>query len=205
MQAYKLFFFLPTLRLKLQRRWATSTHTNNGDGIVTSNKNDRLSIDKDTSTRVASQIKTVTSLFLELVKSTTPSIKQSISNLTKRNPFANLQTENKDQFGQAEKALEQNGSESKTGIPSYFDLLGRSKEKTVDAAIPRWKVKRKTISQESVDARTKHVVSAVAKAITKPSLTVRLEDLCQHLFQYPQAKSLATRVITNKINTNFLK
>lgn len=186
-------FLIHSSRLKLQRRWAASTHTNSGDGIVSANKNDRgLSIDKDASTRVASQIKTVTSLFMELVKTTTPSFKQSISNLTKINPFANLQTEKKDQSGQADKVLEQkNGSESK---PSYFDLLGRSKEKTVDAAIPRWKVKRKTVSQESVDARTKHVVSAVAKAITRPSLTIRLDDLCQHLFQYPQAKSLASRV-----------
>lgn len=187
--------------MRLQKRWATSTtHTNTGEGIVAANKNDRLSDDKDSSTRVASQIKTVASLFMELVKTTTPSFKQSISNLTKRNPFASLQVENKDHLRHADKALEQkNGSEPKTGIPSYFDILGRSKEKTVDAAIPRWKVKRKTISQESVDARTKHVVSAVAKAVTKPSLTVRLEDLCQHLFQYPQAKSLASRVTSNAL------
>lgn len=181
-------------RLRLHRHWATSTHTNSGEGIVTTNKNDRLTIDKDAPTRVASQIKTVTSLFVELVKSNTPSIKLSVSNFTKRIPFQSFQVSNKDQVRHADKAIEQNNvSEAKTGIPSYFDLLGR-KEKTVEAAIPLWKVKRKPFSQESVDTRTKHVVSAVAKAVTKSSLMTRLDDLCQHLFQYPQSKSLASRV-----------
>ena len=191
-----LLWFPDFNRLKLQqRRWGNSAHTNNSEGIVTA-KNETL-MAKDSTTRVATQIKTVTSLFVELVKSTTPSFQVSLANLTKRIPsFPSFQTsdKNKDKIGHVDKSEQQLGSESKTGIPSYFDILARNKDKLPEAAIPRWKVQRKTVSQDSIDARTKHVVSAVAKSVSQSSLLVRLDDFCNHLFQYPQAKSLASRV-----------
>ena len=85
------------------------------------------------------------------------------------------------------------------GMPQFLSSLNKPSgnnqpPKDAAALIPLWKVKRKSVSQESIDNRTKHVVAAVAKAISKPSLLVRLEDLSQHLFQYPEAKSLAARV-----------
>lgn len=182
-------------RLKLQRRWGSSTHTNSAGSIMAA-KNETIPLNKESSTRVSSQIKTVISLFAELVKTSTPSFDFSLSNLTKRAPFQNLQTDkSKDNDLHTNKNLEQkDGSESRTGIPLYFDILGRKQGGKTVGAIPQWKIKRKTVSQESIDARTKHVVSAVAKAVTKSSLLVRLEDFCRHMFEYPQAKSLASRV-----------
>lgn len=177
-----------------QRRWGSSTHTNGAGGIIAT-KNETIPLNKESSARVSSQIKTVISLFVELVKTNTPSFEFSLSNLTKRPPFPNLQTDkSKDNVTNSNKNMEQkDGSESKSGIPSYFDILGRKKEEKTVGAIPQWKIKRKAVSQESIDARTKHVVSAVAKAVTKSSLLVRLEDFCRHMFEYPQAKSLASR------------
>ena len=68
-------------------------------------------------------------------------------------------------------------------------------EKLVE--VPKWKVRRRSIvAQESIDNRTKHIISAVTKAVSTPSLHNRLEDFCGHLFKYPQAKSLASRVST---------
>lgn len=144
---------------------------------------------------------------MELVKTNSPSIKLSLSDLAKKMPFSNFQIsiDRGAQSGNVDSKLEhQDKTEAakSSGIPSYFDLLRVKAEVKDDETIPRWKVKRKTISQESVDARTKHVVSAVAKAVSQSSLVMRLEDFCNHLFQYPQAKSLASRVmkeLTTKI------
>ncbi|XP_046444483.1 calcium-independent phospholipase A2-gamma-like isoform X2 [Daphnia pulex] len=178
-------------RLKVQKR-GSSSHTNNNGEIVTA-KGQTISLNKDSTTRVTSQFKTITTLFVELVKTNTPSFDLSLSSLAKRLPFQNVQTDiPKDNIAN-KKLEEKDGVEVKTGIPSYFDILGRKKEEKKEAAIPQWKIKRKAVSQESVDARTKHVVSAVAKAVTKSSLLVRLEDFCHHLFQYPAAKSVASR------------
>lgn len=165
-----------------------------------------MSISKDTQTRVTTQIKTVTSLFMELVKTNTPSFNISLSNFAKKLPFQNFPASknSESQAGSVNQRLDSKSkTETKSGIPSYFDLLKVKTENTNEEAIPRWKVKRKTISQESIDARTKHVVSAVAKATTQSSLLMRLEELCNHLFQYPQAKSLASRV-TYKFKKLFL-
>lgn len=176
----------------MQKR-GSSSHTNNNGEIVTA-KGQTISLNKDSTTRVTSQFKTITTLFVELVKTNTSSFDLSLSSLAKRLPFQNVQTDiPKDNIAN-KKLEEKDGVEVKTGIPSYFDIMGRKKEEKKEAAIPQWKIKRKAVSQESVDARTKHVVSAVAKAVTKSSLLVRLEDFCHHLFQYPAAKSVASRV-----------
>jgi len=151
---------------------------------------------------VTSQIKTVASLFANLVRSTAPSLQDSLSTFAKNAALfatASEKTNGKNSIIKSEE-LNSNSTEKKTTsyFPLYFDLMGRSslnKVKTeAPPAVPHWKLKRKAITQESIDARTKHCISAVAKAVTQPSLLVRLEDFCQHLFNYPQAKSLAARV-----------
>lgn len=187
--------------MRLQKR-CYSSHANSGEGIVAS-KTEALAMSKNVPARTASQIKSLTSLFVELVKTTTPSFQISLSNLTKRIPFPNFQTDdNVNNKVDADKSAEQNnGPEIKTSKSSYFDLLVRSKEKSTAPTVPHWKLKKKAICQESIDARTKYVVSAVAKAGSKSSLLMRLEDLCRHLFQYPQAKSLASRVRLLVFNT----
>lgn len=163
---------------------------NGAEGIITTSKNDAITVTKPVPTSVNNQIKTVTSLFFDIVKTATPSVQQSLTELTKKiNPFSSTQT------ATAAKAEEEVArSESGTSLPSYFDIIGRSKEKAAAPVIPLWKLKKRAATQESIDARTKHVVSAVTKAITKTSLLLRLEDLSNHLFQFPEAKSLAARV-----------
>jgi hypothetical protein len=187
-------------RLRLQKR-GSSSHPNNNGEIVTS-KGETIALNKESTTRVTSQFKTVSSLFVELIKTNTPSFDFSLSSLAKRLPFQNAQT-NIPIDSVANKQLEQKDVETKTGIPLYFDILGRKKEEKKEVAIPQWKIKRKAVSQESIDARTKHVVSAVAKAVSQSSLLVRLEDFCHHLFQYPAAKSVASRVRQISIISSF--
>lgn len=150
---------------------------------------------------VTSQIKTVASLFANLVKSTAPSLQESLSTFARNALFVtNSEKTNEKHSNIKSEELNSNATEKKTTsyFPLYFDLVGRSLQNKVKTeappAVPHWKVKRKAITQESIDARTKHCISAVAKAVTQPSLLVRLEDFCQHLFNYPQAKSLAARV-----------
>lgn len=189
-----------------QRYLASSSHqsSSSSSDVAVAAKEDLSVTTKAAPMNVTSQIKTVASLFANLVRSTAPSFQDSLSTFAKNAANAALftsaseTTNGKNSIIKSEE-LNSNATEKKTTsyFPLYFDLMGRSslnKVKTeAPPAVPHWKLKRKAITQESIDGRTKHCVSAVAKAVTQPSLLVRLEDFCKHLFNYPQAKSLAAR------------
>lgn len=55
---------------------------------------------------------------------------------------------------------------------------------------PKWKLQSST-SKVDIDSRTRHLVSMIRGAITETSRLTRVENLCQHLFKYPQSSSLA--------------
>ena len=201
---FSLFF---SLNRHQQRYLASSSHqsSSSSSDVAVAAKEDLSVTTKAAPMNVTSQIKTVASLFANLVRSTAPSLQDSLSTFAKNAANAALftsaseTTNGKNSIIKSEE-LNSNATEKKTTsyFPLYFDLMGRSslnKVKTeAPPAVPYWKLKRKAITQESIDGRTKHCVSAVAKAVTQPSLLVRLEDFCKHLFNYPQAKSLAARV-----------
>ena len=191
------------MRQQHHRYFASSNHqsSSSSDGVAVAAKTDSLVVTKAApaiAMNVTTQIKTVASLFANLVKSSAPSMQESLSKFSKNITFSsNEKTRVNSKDGiQSEEAVK---TEVKTTgyFPSYFDLWGRNAQKVKTEAaptVPQWKVKRKTITQESIDARTKHCIQSVANAVTQPSLLVRLEDFCQHLFNYPQSKSLAARV-----------
>lgn len=137
----------------------------------------------------------------EMVKKSTPSIQITLPSwIAKRLPFS-PQTNTADNVSNTSKTASHEGTTDmitkKMAAASLFlSALSNAQSKTrpAEKAIPKWKIKRKPILQESLDARTKHVVSAVFKSTLKSSLLTRLGELSYHLFHYPQSKSLATRV-----------
>lgn len=184
-------------------RWSSSTaHTSNEESRVVEIKKDQIN-SSGASSNISTQLKTAASVFLSVLKTGVSNSSFSVSNLVKKVPLvensrlSEAPGQKKSQETSVHHAEKQ--SEAKSGLAFYAKLMGRGDtNKAPEApAVPRWKLKRRSVSQESIDARTKHVVTSVAKAVTKPSLLLRLEDMCHHLFQYPQAKSLASRV--NKI------
>ena len=151
---------------------------------------------------LAHRLKTVASFLYEMAKTSSPplNVQSSISSLSRFTnnialpSFGGVNGNGEKKEGQPDKRASQ---EKDDKLPLYLlSMLGvqTNKGKGGEDNIPRWKVKRKVVSQDSIDSRTTHVVSAVARASSKSSLLVRLEDFCQHLFQYPQSKSLAARV-----------
>ncbi|EFX62708.1 hypothetical protein DAPPUDRAFT_336563 [Daphnia pulex] len=158
-------------RLKVQKR-GSSSHTNNNGEIVTA-KGQTISLNKDSTTRVTSQFKTITTLFVELVKTNTPSFDLSLSSLAKRLPFQNVQTDiPKDNI--ANKKLE--------------EKMGLRLRLVFHHTLISWegrKKKRKKL--QSLNGKSS------ARLLAKRVLLVRLEDFCHHLFQYPAAKSVASR------------
>lgn len=179
---------------------ASTSHTSNHETRVVEANKKEPTFSRSTSNNISTQLKTVASVFLSVLKTGVSSTASfSVSNLVNKVPLpAEKKPPSKNGTLQQSKVREKtehdDKSEAKSGFAYYVKLMGGNDIKVPETPIPRWKLKRRSVSQESIDARTKHVVSSVAKAITKPSLLLRLEDMCHHLFQFPQAKSLAARV-----------
>jgi len=149
-------------------------------------------------TPLASRLKAAALLIYEIARSTGPAmnvqIPPSVSNLAdylsrgKQTPEPNPPNPPNPKGNQDKKP---NGVD---WLPLYLAVLGKeTKTKPAEEKIARWRVKRMAVSQESIDARSRHVVSAISRSTSVSSLAVRLDDFCNHLFQYPQSKSLATR------------
>lgn len=177
-----------------QRRNSSSAASNPAAAAqITSEKNASVVVPKDISAGMGTQIRTVSSLFMEMVKSNSPTITTSILQWAKTIPFLNETNQTK----KSELSVEEEIANKAAQGNQDSMLFSKSKTQTTEKVkvIPKWKVKRKSaITQESIDSRTKYVILAVAKASSSSSLHKRIDDLCSHLFQYPAAKSLAARV-----------
>jgi len=171
------------------KRNASSTASNHaGTAQITAEKATSV-IPKDLSAGMGTQIRTVNSLLMEMVKTTTPAVTSSILRWAKTIPFMNEATG----ATKAEMTVEEEIAK-KAAQDSLFASKSETQPTEKVKVIPKWKVKRKSaITQESIDSRTKYVIHAVAKASSSLSLHKRIDDFCNHLFQYPAAKSLAAR------------
>ncbi|XP_045611711.2 calcium-independent phospholipase A2-gamma isoform X1 [Procambarus clarkii] len=83
-------------------------------------------------------------------------------------------------------------------IPLYFSQVrlnfSKNEEpKTPQKCLPKWQVKKDTISKASIDARTRFLVKGLGDHLTEGGRLRRLEDLCNHLRQHPQAKGVAVK------------
>ena len=199
---YNLYILFSVVSLKVQKRRCSSTTSSNE---YASGKAGAVTTTPRISTPAFStRLRALTSILYDIAKTNTPSITiqipASVSNLTNKLSFTQLKAAESETMP-SEKAAEfpilpSNGKPTKKipdKIPLYISVLGVQTRTKPEEKIPRWKIKRKVVSQDSIDARTRHVVSAVARASKKSSLVIRLEDFCEHFFQYPQSKSLAAR------------
>ncbi|XP_049778627.1 calcium-independent phospholipase A2-gamma-like isoform X1 [Schistocerca cancellata] len=59
--------------------------------------------------------------------------------------------------------------------------------------LPKWKSFNKAMSKPSLRSRTKHVIASISAAESELSRHKRLEDLTNHLNQYPEAKHLVIK------------
>ncbi|XP_065572427.1 calcium-independent phospholipase A2-gamma-like isoform X2 [Artemia franciscana] len=85
-----------------------------------------------------------------------------------------------------------NAESSASTIQNVIGALWKSSERK--QAIPKWKQKaRPIVSKESIDARTKRIIHALARYRNDEDLLVQLDDFCQHLFAFPQARWVAVR------------
>ncbi|XP_042229345.1 calcium-independent phospholipase A2-gamma-like, partial [Homarus americanus] len=65
--------------------------------------------------------------------------------------------------------------------------------KNTEKNIPKWRVKKDIVSKASVDARTRFLVKGLGVHLTEGGRLRKLEDLRNHLRQYPQAKGVAVK------------
>ena len=174
------------------RRNASSTTSNQAEINAEIVPKKPESVPEQLSLRMGAQVKTAGSFFMEMMKSTSPLVTSSVLSWAKRMPFLNeAKSESKPVLSVEEEIAQQATNRANLSIPRTKELPAAEKAKVV----PKWKVKRKSaVTQESIDNRTKHVISAVAKASTSSSLHSRIDDLCHHLFHYPASKSVASRV-----------
>ncbi|XP_074034206.1 calcium-independent phospholipase A2-gamma [Leptinotarsa decemlineata] len=79
------------------------------------------------------------------------------------------------------------------GVLSGLNINIANKENQQKENIPRWKINKQLVSNESVSLRTSHVLTSLAVAETDASKIRRIEDLISHLEQYPEAKHNAVK------------
>lgn len=85
-----------------------------------------------------------------------------------------------------------------TYIPPYFSQvrLNFSKpeqQKVMDKTVPKWKTRKAVITKPSIDARTRYLTRSLGKQLTETGCIKKLQDLCSHLRQHPQAKGVAVK------------
>ncbi|KAK7081098.1 Calcium-independent phospholipase A2-gamma [Halocaridina rubra] len=82
-------------------------------------------------------------------------------------------------------------------LPLYFSQIrlhfSKNEEPVEEKSIPKWKVQRGTISKTSVDARTRYLVKGLGDHLTEVGRLTKIESLCAHLRQHPQAKGVAVK------------
>ena len=72
----------------------------------------------------------------------------------------------------------------------------KSKEEAPSESQKKLPIRREMIAKGSVDRRTRGLVIALKQAPNNMSRLIRLEELCKHLLQYPDAKNMALKVST---------
>ncbi|KAK3878442.1 hypothetical protein Pcinc_017025 [Petrolisthes cinctipes] len=84
-------------------------------------------------------------------------------------------------------------------IPLYFSqvrqsLYKRELPEAVEKNIPKWKTRKAMVcSKASIDARTRFLIKGLGGHLTESGQVRRLQELCTHLKQYPQAKGVAVK------------
>lgn len=83
-------------------------------------------------------------------------------------------------------------------IPLYFSQVklnfSKSDEpQSSEKNLPKWRVKKDRVSKASIDARTRYLVRGLGDHLTEGGRLRKLEDLCGHLRQHPDAKGVAVK------------
>ncbi|XP_064099682.1 calcium-independent phospholipase A2-gamma-like [Macrobrachium nipponense] len=83
-------------------------------------------------------------------------------------------------------------------IPLYFSQIrlhfSKNNEPPVEPkSIPKWKVQKGRISKSSIDARTRFLVKGIGDHLTEAGRLRKLESLCKHIRDFPQAKGVAVK------------
>ncbi|XP_068231173.1 calcium-independent phospholipase A2-gamma-like [Palaemon carinicauda] len=83
-------------------------------------------------------------------------------------------------------------------IPLYFSQIrlhfAKNNEIPVEKkSIPKWKVQKGRVSKSSVDARTRFLVKGIGDHLTEAGRLRKIDSLCKHLRDYPQAKGVAVK------------
>ncbi|XP_058797379.1 calcium-independent phospholipase A2-gamma-like isoform X1 [Phymastichus coffea] len=73
-------------------------------------------------------------------------------------------------------------------------LTGKTKDVPQTPAVPKWKTNLKTsVTKNSIMSRTRHILTSIAYAESNASKWKRIEDLLQHIEQYPDARHHAVK------------
>lgn len=71
---------------------------------------------------------------------------------------------------------------------------GKTKDVPPVPAVPKWKTNLKTsVTKNSIMSRTRHILTSIAYAESNASKWRRIEDLLQHIEQFPDARHHAVK------------
>lgn len=83
-------------------------------------------------------------------------------------------------------------------IPLYFSQIrlsfSKNEEPPVEPrCIPKWKVQKGTVSKTSIDMRTRFLINGLGDHLTEGGRLRKIENICTHVREYPQAKGIAVK------------